>query len=134
MYIYIFNYHNMLIVPKPLCLALTTSHLSMHIFNCQESPAFYCIELTSKSELIVFTNDPASSTVFSILINGTKIYSFSQAKDVREILNDLSLPAICNQSPNSASITIYTSCIHLFLSTPPFCFYTDFKQFFLGLF
>lgn len=85
---------------------------------CQASPTSYCIEFTlsstgPKENLSFVINDPASSTVFSIFIDVTKIYSFPKPK-----INNFTLPAIYNQSPNPVNIT-YKYLVHPFLFLQP---------------
>lgn len=112
-------------VPKLLCLALTSSHLSIPIFHYL--PSITCILLHwayfSTSEFFIFMNDPASSTVSSILINGIKMYSFSQLKSLGELLHDFCLSATYNQSPNSANIS------HKYLLHPSLCLHSTVTAF-----
>lgn len=90
--------------------SVLSPHLSVHVFNYL--PSITCILLHwvdfklnwSKNELIIFTKGLVYSPIFSTLINGTKIYSFSQAKDPGRSCRTFTLSATCNQSPNLANI------------------------------
>lgn len=110
-YIDAFNYHICANGPQTY---ISSTDLSPHLLTrFNYLPSITCTLLhwidfklnKPKSELVIFTNDPASSTVISVLISGTKIYSSSQDKHLGQLL-DFTLPATYNLSPNPANITL----------------------------
>lgn len=65
----------------------------------------------------MFTNDPVSSTMFSILINGTKIILSPKAKTLGDLVDDiLYLSPVINHQI-LPMLPKNTSYIHLILST-----------------
>lgn len=81
---------SMLIVPKPIYLALKYASLNAY-FQLSAKHHLHLLHWIyfklnrSKNELVIFTNVPACLTVFYILINGTKICSFSQTKNLGDL-------------------------------------------------
>lgn len=91
MYIYVFNYY---IYANSYQIYMSSTNLSSSLNAYFQLSAKHHLDLLhwiyfklnrSKSELIIFTNVLACLTVFYVLINSTKICSFSQTKNLGDL-------------------------------------------------